>query len=571
MAIDLQKQFRREQSGLRAEYDRIVQVEQRALQQRGRPISIHALMQAHGFVDSTEDKDESVRRRSATGPVLSSQVAEHHYVPQGFTLIGLDDGRLTIGSAGDYLEEDLDRVSAAVQAGGFDVEKVHVELWSSTEIAREAKKRRSVSDSKIEEVVRALEPDPSNGQLLTELYKLVIHDGFEARASDIHIIDTPDRDDAMESWISHRVNGQIRHRHLLPSSVMRPLATRLKQVGGCKDFASRERPQDGRLGLTWQGREVDVRLAATPLTPGEEVSLRLLDRATIKPFPLLFARLPAAKRAIERLLTRFAKQAGVMLICGATGSGKSTSQASIVIHSDRASKRVFTIEHPKEYRIPWVRQMEVADRDGCRWGDYLEHAMRKDFDILFTGETRDGYSAEVGVQAAETGHLFGSTTHSEDCGEGIERFISNFSDRFMRTGKMVLGKNLRVVIHQKLAPTVCPACRNKVSVGDLDGEMRKELIGRWRMDVSTAVMVSSPAGCEACDGTGIGGRTLSAETMVFPTDPDGRRRVVEAVVHDQLFGLAQCGVEHLSRSDHMGGLVRDGLVEPKWGLDLVEG
>ncbi|MGJ4898230.1 MULTISPECIES: GspE/PulE family protein [unclassified Bradyrhizobium] len=310
----------------------------------------------------------------------------------------------------------------------------------------------------------------------------------ELRASDIHV-------EAMRSGLSvrMRVDGLLKPLPepfgVLPQAVI----SRIKIVAGL-NIAERRLPQDGAARLRIGRIELDVRVAVMPTQYGESAVIRLLpkDRGLLAIEKLGFS--PHDDRSLRRLL---ALPHGMIVICGPTGSGKTTTLATALSILNEPTRKILTIEDPVEYEIPGINQSQVKPSIGLTFASALRSFVRQDPDVIMVGEVRDGETAHVAVHAALTGHLVLTTLHTENAAAAVPRLLDLGVEDFL------LRSTLRAVIAQRLVRRLCERCRSKrmLSADDLCADPRYAAVG---FDVGETVY--EPAGCERCGGTGYRGR-----------------------------------------------------------------
>nr|WP_316177210.1 MULTISPECIES: GspE/PulE family protein [unclassified Bradyrhizobium] len=310
----------------------------------------------------------------------------------------------------------------------------------------------------------------------------------ELRASDIHV-------EAMRSGLSvrMRVDGLLKPlpepSGVLPQAVI----SRIKIVAGL-NIAERRLPQDGAARLRAGRFELDVRVAVMPTQHGESAVIRLLpkDRGLLAIEKLGFS--PHDDRSLRRLL---ALPHGMIVICGPTGSGKTTTLATALSILNEPTRKILTIEDPVEYEIPGINQSQVKPSIGLTFASALRSFVRQDPDVIMVGEVRDGETAHVAVHAALTGHLVLTTLHTENAAAAVPRLLDLGVEDFL------LRSTLRAVIAQRLVRRLCERCRSKrmLSADDLCADPRYAAVG---FDVGETVY--EPAGCVRCGGTGYRGR-----------------------------------------------------------------
>ncbi len=310
--------------------------------------------------------------------------------------------------------------------GSLDREKLEVKPGQETEL------------KKLQEIVE--EPP------VIKLVNMMVIEAVRQGASDIHI--EPEEDTLR---IRFRIDGLLHERTGPPKYFQSAVISRIKVMADL-DISERRVPQDGRIQMKMEGRDIDIRVSCVPTVYGENVVLRLLDRSQI----IL---------ELEQLgfspsnLTQYAKLIncphGIILVCGPTGSGKTTTlYASLnVINSE--DKNIITIEDPIEYHLTGIRQMQVNPKVGLRFAEALSAILRQDPDVIMVGEIRNAETAKAAVQAALTGHLVFSTLHTNDAPSAVTRLVDMGVEPFLISSS-VIG-----VLSQRLVRTICIECKGK--------------------------------------------------------------------------------------------------------------
>src|SRR5438874_6999055 len=290
-----------------------------------------------------------------------------------------------------------------------------------------------------------------------------------------------------------RVDGLLRPvpgpSGVLPQAVI----SRIKIVAGL-NIAERRLPQDGAARLRVGRLELDVRVALMPTQHGESAVIRLLpkDRGLLAVEKLGFA--SHDDRALRRLL---ALPHGMIVICGPTGSGKTTTLATALSILNEPTRKILTIEDPVEYEIPGVNQSQVKPAIGLTFATAMRAFVRQDPDVIMVGEIRDGETANIAIHAALTGHLVLSTLHTETAAAAVPRLLDLGVEGFL------LRSTLRAVIAQRLVRVLCNGCkdRHELTEQDLIADPRYRLLG-----FAAGERIYRPVGCESCGGTGYRGR-----------------------------------------------------------------
>jgi general secretion pathway protein E len=294
-----------------------------------------------------------------------------------------------------------------------------------------------------------------------------------------------------------------------PRRLQAAVVSRIK-IMAMLDIAERRLPQDGRIKLVVRGHEVDLRVSTVPSLHGESVVLRILDRSAVN---LDFAALGMRDDFRDRLCGLLALPNGIILVTGPTGSGKTTTLYTSLLHMNSVERNIVTVEDPIEYELHGITQMQVKPQIGLDFAALLRAILRHDPDIVMIGEIRDPETAQIAVQAALTGHLVLSTLHTNSAAATIARL------RDMGMEDYLLTATLSGVMAQRLVRRLCDGCkRASPSSATLVRRFQLERLGA----PSDAVLYE-PVGCKQCRGTGYYGRVAVCELLI---PDDACRRLI---------------------------------------------
>ncbi len=331
----------------------------------------------------------------------------------------------------------------------------------------------SEGESRSDDLLKSAEDAP-----VTQLVNLILLEALKARASDIHV-------EPFESRlrVRYRVDGVLYEQASPPKRMERALVSRMKVMAHL-DIAEKRLPQDGSARVRVGEREIDVRVSTIPVAEGERVVLRLLSRES-SVLPLASLGMPAQIQRIWESLLR--ESHGLLIVCGPTGSGKTTTLYGSIRQLDTKGRNVLTIEDPVEYQLPDIGQMQVKPKIHLTFAAGLRHILRQDPDVILVGETRDRETAEIAVRASLTGHLVFTTLHTNDAAGAVIRMMD------MGVEPYLLAAAVRGVLAQRLVRQLCPICRRPVAVREEDlallGESGRRLRGQ---------SVYEAAGCADC-------------------------------------------------------------------------
>lgn len=329
---------------------------------------------------------------------------------------------------------------------------------------------------------------------IISLMKRIIYKAVYQRATDIHI--EPKEE---ESVIRFRIDGDLYQVATLTPSTTKKLIARIKILSKL-DIAEKRKPQDGSFTSEIHGKKMNFRVATTPTSYGEGAVIRILkSEEKVKGLKELGMDDIQAS-IIEKLITQ---TTGLILIVGVTGSGKTTTCYSMLNMIDGKKRSILTIEDPVEYTLPYATQQQVNDKIGLTFEVLLRSAMRQDPNVLFIGEIRDQYSANVAISMASTGHLTIGTLHSANMTTAIWRL------EMLGVAREKIAESVLSIIAQKLLKVLCPQCKRTRAVLD---EERKILL-EFTQDIPE--YISEPVGCPFCSYTGFYGRRAIYEMLVF--------------------------------------------------------
>jgi MSHA biogenesis protein MshE len=325
------------------------------------------------------------------------------------------------------------------------------------------------------------------GAPVVRLLQSVFEDALQVGASDVHL-------EPQETGLAirSRIDGVLQTQTQADKRIAAALAQRLKLMAGL-DISEKRLPQDGRFTLRLRERNIDVRLSTLPCQYGESVVMRLLGHGDA------VRRLDAVGMPAD-MLTRFreilGRSAGMVLVTGPTGSGKTTTLYAALAELDAEQQKIITVEDPVEYRLPGLTQVQVNDKIELSFARVLRATLRQDPDVILVGEMRDPETAEIGLRAAITGHLVLSTLHTRDAVSTPFRLLDMGAPPFM------VASSLQAVIAQRLLRATCDNCAEPHPPTPQESA--------WLLAVGgegAAGLVSKRGrGCSVCNGTGYSGR-----------------------------------------------------------------
>ncbi len=550
----------------RERYLDMVQRERALMLEQGVARSTEQLLDQAGAILPSEMEDEAVKDR-ATGDQLRAILPVQAWLPLSIHLIGLRDGVLRIAPLHDLNDRQIDALLSTTSRSGFHAERVEIEIWDRKELIDTLRTVHDLSADRCEKTLALWLSDTDNGLLLNQFQRDMLAESLQMRASDIHLV----QDNNLEApnWIQYRIDGDLIPMHLLPPEAMARLTTLLKRDAGL-NFGDRTTPKDGRFSFQWQGRAIDIRVAAGPQAQdGEKLTLRLLDRASLKGFDELFRRHKDVGHYLAKLLSPEIKGGGGMiLLSGPTGSGKTTTLYACVQQIDRRRRHVLTIEDPIEYELRYATQWQVRPgMPGGEFADLIRAAMRHDPDYIVIGEMRDADTVETSLRAAESGHTVISTIHADTALQTFERLRSLMPHERERSSTYTLAQQVRAILNQRLVRTLCQGCAHKSRVKDILKAPERE---RMDLDAQTKVRTHNTSGCDLCNRTGISGRTLLLDALLITLGPGQRNEIYEALIGNVNNVINEDGIVVHTRREGLVDLVVSGLIDPKAALSYLE-
>jgi len=370
----------------------------------------------------------------------------------------------------------------------------------------------------------------------------ILQQAVDLRASDIHIEPFED-----QLQVRLRVDGILRPIDAPPVGSTAAIISRVKLMANL-NIAERRLPQDGRIKIQVQGKELDLRVSTVPTLYGESVVIRLLDKEQVS---LDFKTLGFSEDVLERFLWVLNQPHGIILITGPTGSGKSTTLYTALDKINTEERKIITVEDPVEYQLNGVNQIQVKPDIGLDFATALRSIVRQDPDVIMIGEMRDLETARIAVQSALTGHLVLSTLHTNDAAGGVTRLLDIGLEEYLITSTVngILAQRLvrRLCDHCKLPQAVMPEVVGEVGLENLLPEGEKPVLYH-------------AVGCLKCNGIGYRGRLAIQELLVMSDNI--RRQVLQ---HAQAREI-----EHSAVAEGMHTMYQDGLKKALQGLTTLE-
>ena len=373
---------------------------------------------------------------------------------------------------------------------------------------------------------------------VVELVNDILVDSSKRGASDIHF---DPQDEYLKARI--RIDGELIDYAEIPNTIAKNLITRVKIISGMNITESRL-PQDGAIKATLEDIDLDLRVSAIPTNKGEKIVIRILD------YSLSLAGLEHLgfnQENYKKVLKMIAIPNGIILVTGATGSGKSTTVYSMLQRLNKENTNIITVEDPIEMDIQGVNQIQTNSEIGLDFATVLRSILRQDPNIIMIGEIRDTETAKIAVRASITGHLVLSTLHTNDSLNTIERLLDMDVERYL------LASSLTGIISQKLARKLCPHCKKLRPVNEYEKSIIKKVTGR---DIN---QIHSATGCDKCKN-GYLGRIAIHEVLLI------NQEIKDALSSN----LKKDKLRHLVYNSDVISLLQDGVNKVLEGLTTLE-
>jgi len=417
------------------------------------------------------------------------------------------------------------------------------------------------------------EEDIAEDSPIAQTVNLLLEYAIRSSASDIHI---EPREEFVQ--IRYRIDGVLKEVNRLPKNVMGALVSRIKILSNLK-IDERRVPQDGRFKIKLGGKQYAFRVSTLPITDGEKVVMRILNESNNA---ITLEELGYWGKSLETMNNALAEPNGMILVTGPTGSGKSTSLFSVLSRMNTPDVNISTIEDPVEYKIPGVNQTQTNAKAGMTFASGLRALLRQDPNIIMVGEIRDGETANLGVQAALTGHLVFSTLHTNNAATCLPRLLDMGIEPFL------IASTVKAVVGQRLVRRLCMNCREKYEpsqeeitaithlfnlregqdfkrIHELDVQAEAQKVGGDTPLGTTETTITTlwkahPEGCEECNHSGFKGR-IGIYEVLGNTLPIQKMITANATSND---------IQTQAISEGMITMQTDGLVKSLRGNTTVD-
>src|SRR3989344_2131513 len=376
--------------------------------------------------------------------------------------------------------------------------------------------------------------------IITQLLEYAV----KSRASDIHIEPLDDK-----TRVRYRIDGILHEKIILPRGVHDALISRIKILSSLK-IEEKRLPQDGRFSFTSGKAIFDLRVSTVPTIYGEKVVMRLLPKTTTAP---TLQELGLRGMAFKNLEMQIVRPHGVILVCGPTGSGKTTTLYSILTRLSTTKVNILTIEDPVEYQILGANQVQANSQIGLTFAAALRSFLRQDPNIMLVGEIRDAETADLAIQAALTGHQVFSTLHTNTAAGALPRLLDMGIEPFL------LASSLNAAVGQRILRKICPHCKTQVSPPPEVVDNIRRILGNL-LPKDKQIMLYKGSGCSECGKVGYLGRVGIFE--VLPVTPKIMQLILERA--------SDADIEKEAVLEGMITLKQDGYMKVLEGVTTLE-
>jgi type II secretory ATPase GspE/PulE/Tfp pilus assembly ATPase PilB-like protein len=359
---------------------------------------------------------------------------------------------------------------------------------------RESEKINKVKTFDLQSISEVIKEAP-----IAKIVSTILEYAVKSRASDIHLEPQEDR-----VRVRYRIDGILYERLSLPLGVSEAVISRVKILSGLK-IDERRTPQDGRFNFKVSDEEVDLRVSSLPTVFGEKIVMRLLRKSGGIPTLMDLGLNGTSLRTLEAAMLR---PHGIILVCGPTGSGKTTTLYAVLSKLNTTRVNILTLEDPVEYQIPGANQVQINDDVGLTFATGLRSFLRQDPNIILVGEIRDKETTELAIQASLTGHLVFSTLHTDGAAGALPRLIDMGAETFL------LASTINATMGQRIARKICTHCKvDLIPPAGIAEEIKKVLGNLMPTRPNEPLKIYKGTGCEVCGDSGFLGRVGIYEVM----------------------------------------------------------
>lgn len=380
---------------------------------------------------------------------------------------------------------------------------------------------------------------------IAKIVSTILEYAMKSKASDIHLEPQEDR-----VRVRYRIDGILYERLSLPLAVKEAVISRIKILSGMKIDEHRI-PQDGRFNFKFGDEEVDLRVSSLPVSYGEKIVMRLLKKSGGVP---TLAELGIRGTAVKNLEASILRPHGIIIVCGPTGSGKTTTLYAVLSKLNTTRVNILTLEDPVEYQIQGANQVQINPDVGLTFATGLRAFLRQDPNIILVGEIRDKETTDLAIQASLTGHLVFSTLHTSSAAGALPRLIDMGAETFL------LASTMNAILGQRIARKLCTHCKKEYKPPHELIEELKKTLGSLLTTPDDQIMLYKGEGCDFCGHSGYSGRIGIFEVLL----------VSEPVAKLILSKSDAAAIEKQARAEGMITMKQDGYLKALEGVSTID-
>ena len=388
------------------------------------------------------------------------------------------------------------------------------------------------------ELTTSAAENPGESSGVMKLIESIIKTAILYRGSDIHIEPTENN-----CIVRTRVDGMLNESFVFDKDIYPPLSSRIKLLSNL-DIAERRKPQDGRFSLAVMDKEFDFRVSTLPITNGESIVMRILDKSKVM---IKMDSLGMSKITFEKFNHAMRVPYGIVFVTGPTGSGKTTTLYAALNAIKSISKKIITVEDPVEYQLNLTQQTQVNEKANLTFSSALKSILRQDPDVIMIGEVRDHETLRIAIQAALTGHLVFSTLHTNDAISAINRIMDMGIEPYLVSGSLI------AIEAQRLIRKLCPHCKSKVV-------LPKNTIEEFKNFLPEHYSFYKATGCDKCAGSGYFGREMISEILVVSEE-------IQSIIAK---GGSKAEITEQAKRDNFANMMQDGIIRAANGITSIE-
>ncbi len=388
------------------------------------------------------------------------------------------------------------------------------------------------------ELTTSAADNPNESSGIMKLIESIIKTAVLYRGSDIHIEPTENN-----CIVRTRVDGMLNETFVFDKDIYPPLSSRIKLLSNL-DIAERRKPQDGRFSLKIMEKEFDFRVSTLPITNGESIVMRILDKSKVM---INMESLGMSEVTYKQFNKAMKTPYGIVFVTGPTGSGKTTTLYAALNAIKSISKKIITVEDPVEYQLNLTQQVQVNEKADLTFANALRSILRQDPDIIMIGEVRDHETLRIAIQAALTGHLVFSTLHTNDAISAINRALDMGIESYLVSGSLI------AIEAQRLVRKLCPYCKSKVI-------LPKHVIEGFENILPKEYQFYKAVGCDKCAGTGYFGREMISEILMID------EKIQSIIAREG----SKAEIEKQAKENGFVDMLQDGIIRAANGITSIE-